>query len=164
LEAVTVPGWRARSAAFIRVLEVQVNQAKSDFRSFARAAAAALCVVGAVGCSDRPASNAGVPAASAPSAAAVVKGWGPTGTRRGEAVNRQPDGASAIWIGVAGVAADPATKVRFGDQHVSPATVSPELVTAAVPKAVIDTAGDYPVVIEEASGRRTSVGTFRVLP
>jgi hypothetical protein len=93
-----------------------------------------------------------------------VKGWGPTETRRGEAVNKQPDGASAIWIRVAGVAADPATKVRFGDQHVSPATVSPELVTAAVPKPVIDTAGDYPVVIEEVSGRRTNVGTFRVLP
>lgn len=141
-----------------------MNQGNSDYWPFGRAVIAALCLFGAVGCSDRPSSNASAPAASAPSAAPVVKGWGPTETRRGEAVNKQPDGASAIWIGVAGVAADPATKVRFGDRHDSPATVSAELVTAAVPKAVIDTAGDYAVVIEEGSGRRTSVGTFRVLP
>lgn len=140
-----------------------MNQGKSDFRSYGRGVAAALCVVGAVGCSDRPATTAGATAASAPSVAPVVKGWGPTETRRGEAVNRQPDGVSAIWIGVAGVAADAATKVRFGDQYLSPATVSPELVTAAVPKAVVNTAGDYLVVIEEASGRRTLVGTFKVL-
>jgi hypothetical protein len=61
------------------------------------------------------------------------------------------------------VAADPATKAPFGDQYVSPATVPPELVTTAVPTPVIETAGDYPVTAE-AAGRRTSLGTFRILP
>lgn len=122
------------------------------------------------GCSDQPtpgpqqAAPAAKSPAASPAQAVTIKDWGPRETKRGEAVNRQPDGASAIWIGATGVAADPATKVRFGDQHASPATVAPDLVTSAVPKAVIDTAGDYPVLIEEPSGRKTSVGTFRVLP
>lgn len=125
------------------------------------AAVAALLLAA---CSDRAPAPKAVASKQEVTQALTVSGWGPTETRRGEAVNKQPDGASAIWIGVAGVVADPATKVWFGDQHASPATVSPEVVTAAVPKAVIDTAGDYPVVIEEPSGRRTRVGTFKVLP
>lgn len=125
---------------------------------------AAVAALFLAACSDRAPAPKAVAAKQEATQALTVKGWGPTETRRGEGVNKQPDGASAIWIGVAGVSADPATKVRFGDQHVSPATVSPDLVTAAVPKGVIDTAGDYPVVIEEGSGRRTNVGTFRVVP
>lgn len=128
-------------------------------------AAAALVVLAS--CGDRPAqpgtaSKAAAPAASAP--ALQPQAWGPIETKRGQAVNKQPDGVSAIWIRVSGVAADPATKVKFGDRHASPATVTSELVTAAIPQVVIDTAGDYPVVIEEPSGRRTPVGTFRVVP
>ncbi len=141
-----------------------MNQSKSDFRSSERSAAAALCVIGAVGCRDRPASNASALAAFAPSPAPVVKSWCPTEVRGGEAVSGQPDGASAIWTGVADVAADTATKVRVGDQYVSPATVSRELVTTAAPKPVIDIAGDDPVVTAEAYGRRTNFGAFRVLP
>jgi hypothetical protein len=94
----------------------------------------------------------------------AVSTWGPTETKLGQAVNRQADGVSAIWIRVAGIQADPATRVTFGVQHASPATVTPELVTTAVPQAVIGSAGEYPVVIEEPNGRRTAVGTFRVQP
>ncbi len=133
-------------------------------------AAGLFCSLALFGCSDqpKPPSQPTAPATATPTATpaqpVAVKDWGPRETKRGEAVNRQPDGASAIWIGATGVMADPATKVRFGDQHASPATVAPDLVTTAVPKAVIDTAGDYPVVIEEPSGRKTTVGTFKVLP
>jgi len=133
-------------------------------------AAGLFCSVALIGCSDQPkspnqpsAAATGTPSAT-PAQTVSVKDWGPRETKRGEAVNRQPDGASAIWIGATGVTADPATKVRFGEQHASPATVAPDLVTSAVPKAVIDAAGDYPVVIEEPSGRKTTVGTFKVLP
>lgn len=132
---------------------------------------AALCVAAAgllvSACGDRaggpatPSAAKAPPAATAP-AALAVKSWGPEETKRGQAVNVQPDGSSAIWIAVSGVAADPATKVRFGNQDGAAASVTHDLVTAAVPKSVIDNAGDYTVVIEEPSGRRTSVGTFRV--
>lgn len=133
-------------------------------------AAGLFCSLALIGCSDQPkpgtqqAAPAAKSAEAAPAQAVTIKDWGPRETKRGETVNRQPDGASAIWIGATGVMADPATKVRFGDQHASPATVAPDLVTTAVPKAVIDTAGDYPVVIEEPSGRKTTVGTFKVVP
>jgi hypothetical protein len=137
---------------------------KSGTAAVWKLAVAGLMAAAVSGCSDRPAQ----PGKSAEKATAAptltVKDWGPRETKRGQAVNKQPDGASAIWIGVSGVSADPATKVKFGDTYSSPATVTPDLVTAAVPKGVIDTAGDYPVVIEELSGRRTTVGTFRVLP
>lgn len=133
-------------------------------------AAGLFSLAALIGCSDQPKPATIQPSApvgttaAPPAQTVVVKDWGPRETKRGEAVNRQPDGVSAIWIGAAGVMADPATKVRFGDQHASPGTVAPDLVTTAVPKAVIDTAGDYLVVIEEPSGRKTTVGTFKVLP
>lgn len=117
-------------------------------------------------CSDRPAQTATQPS-TPPAAAPValqVQSWGPSETKRGAAVNRQADGASAIWIRVGGVTADPVTRVTFGAQNASAATVTPDLVTAAVPRAVIDNAGEYPVVIEEPNGRRTTVGTFKVTP
>jgi hypothetical protein len=138
--------------------------------TFLTALAATALVAFLNACSDQPkpepqqAAPAPKSPAASPAQSATIKDWGPRETKRGEAVNRQPDGESAIWIGATGVAADPATKVRFGDRHAAPATVAPDLVTSAVPKEVIDTVGDYPVVIEEPSGRKTSVGTFRVLP
>lgn len=134
------------------------------------ALAGAVAVAVLTACSDqpKPGTQQTAPAhnssAVAPAQAITIKDWGPRETKRGEAVNRQPDGSSAIWIGASGVTADPATKVRLGDQHTSPATVAPDLVTITVPQPVINTVGDYPVVIEEPSGRKTAVGTFKVLP
>jgi hypothetical protein len=132
-------------------------------------AAGLFCSVALIGCSDQPktpnqpsAAATGTPSAT-PAQTVSVKDWGPRETKRGEAVNRQPDGSSAIWIGVIGVAPEGA-KVRFGDQQVSDATVMSDLVTAPVPRPVIDMPGDYQVVIEEPSGRRTSVGVFKVTP
>lgn len=125
---------------------------------------AAVAVLFLAACQERtPAPKAVAPTVEAPRAV-TVKDWGPREAKRGQTVNRQPDGSSAIWIAVTGIAVDPATKVIFGGKHASPAAVAPDGVTAVVPKAVIDTAGDHEVVIEEPGGRRINVGTFRVLP
>lgn len=93
-----------------------------------------------------------------------VSDWGPKEIKVGVPANPQPDGVSAIWIGVKGVTNDPKTVIKYADKTIVPAAVQPELVTAPVPKEIIDNAGEYSVVIEEPSGRHTMVGTLKVTP
>jgi hypothetical protein len=128
------------------------------------AVALAVAVVTVAGCGDRPAGNE--PAAQVPTGlpALRVAKWGPDQTTRGVPVNIQPDGGSAIWISVDGVANDPGTKVWYGRDVSTPAVVVPGLVTARIPGEVVDRVGEHEVTIEEPSGRRTAVGVFRVLP
>jgi len=102
-------------------------------------------------------------ATSAPAATVTVGEWGPQTTAVGAPVNVQADGSSAIWIQATGVAQDAATRVTFGSNAGENVVVAEKLVTVKVPKQVIDQAGSYPVVIEEPSGRKTTVGNFEVV-
>lgn len=126
------------------------------------ASAAAILVL--AGCSEKPVTDQRAEQAPTGLPALTVVKWGPEETKRGVSVNTQPDGGSALWISVDGVVNDPGTKVWYGRQVSTPAVVVPGLVTAIIPKDVVDQVGEYEVAIEEPSGRRTVVGVFRVLP
>lgn len=125
------------------------------------AISAFLALAYIAGCSDKPAQTPTAPASSSPLS---VVDWGPRDTRQGVPANPQPDGASAIWIRVKGIANDSRTVVKYDGRLAVSAVVQPDLVTAPVPKELIDRAGEYAVTIEEPSGRRTLVGNFKVLP
>lgn len=92
-----------------------------------------------------------------------VHDWGSQQTIAGQGVNVQPDGTSALWIKAEDIS-------RFGDVYAyfgahrarRPAIVSDSTLTTGIPPFVINHAGDYEVAIDEASGRRTHVGIFKV--
>lgn len=94
-----------------------------------------------------------------------VEDWGPRQTSVGQGVNTQPDGSSALWIQASNVSQIGDVYVEFsGLRAAGRATVADHLVTTGIAPEVIQKAGKYEVVIVEASGRRTGIGTFAVTP
>lgn len=90
--------------------------------------------------------------------------WGPQLGVAGEGINVQPNGDSAIWIQAKNISGFGDVRVEFGDYiSETPATVMPEVVTTSLPTHVVNTPGEYPVTIIEASGRKTLIGTLAVL-
>lgn len=95
---------------------------------------------------------------------AEIADWGSKETTRGHAVNRQPDGSSAIWVRATntfGRLQEPL--FYFGETPArSHATAAGNLLTSQIPESVIWNAGDYPVRIVDASGTTIHVGIFKV--
>jgi FkbM family methyltransferase len=91
--------------------------------------------------------------------------WGAKETIAGHAVNRQPNGSSAIWIRARNIIKSEGIYLYFGDQRaVGTATVSDDLLTSDIPATVIQEAGEYSIRIVEPSGRETRIGVFIVRP
>jgi hypothetical protein len=92
-----------------------------------------------------------------------VEDWGAKETRRGQAVNRQPDGSSALWIRAKNISQLGDVYLQFGEHLTrAPATVTGDLITSEIPEVVIQTVGVYPVTIVESSGRTSRLGSFFV--
>lgn len=92
----------------------------------------------------------------------VIKDWGAKETKKGQAVNLQPDGSSALWVRASNVSKLGDVLFEFGAHRAAPATLNDDLITSEIPKIVIQTSGKYQVRILESSGRQTVVGTFVV--
>ena len=98
-----------------------------------------------------------------PAAELKLGNWGPQETPAGTPFNQQPNGKSGLWIEVTGLDLNAGAQVMFGDQPLDDVTVSDKLVTAAIPPALLQAAGDRKVVvIENGSKRQLPVGTFKV--
>ena len=92
-----------------------------------------------------------------------VEDWGEKETRKGQAVNCQPDGSSALWIRAKNVSPFGDVYILFGEHQTrTRATVVDDLITCEIPEIVVHTVGSYPVIIKEASGRCSQIGTFIV--
>lgn len=92
-----------------------------------------------------------------------VLDWGSKDTKKGVAVNCQPDGSSAIWIRVKSKVELGVTFIQFGD-FIPPvlAFVDGFLITTEIPSNVINNDGEYAITIVGTGGRVTNVGTFFV--
>ncbi|WP_219210848.1 acyltransferase family protein [Variovorax boronicumulans] len=100
-----------------------------------------------------------------PLEAVSVKNWGPRDTRVGRGANVQPNGASVLWMQVENVSRFGEVLVYFGEQGLKRvASVGDKVLTVDIPPEVIGKAGQYALVLEEASGRRTRIGVFSVSP
>jgi FkbM family methyltransferase len=89
--------------------------------------------------------------------------WGATETQKGQSVNRQADGSSAIWVHFKHAWHSHESHFYFGEHRVRfRATVAGNLVTSHIPESVIQNVGDYPVRIVDSCGRTIHVGTFKV--
>jgi FkbM family methyltransferase len=92
-----------------------------------------------------------------------IHDWGDKQTVVGKPVNRQSDGSSALWIRLENISVIGEVYVHFGEHRArGKATLLENVITTDIPQAVIRSAGGYPVVIAESSGRRTPVGIFFV--
>lgn len=91
--------------------------------------------------------------------------WGPQETTVGKPFNLQPDGKSSFFVRVTGLNIGSGVQVLFGDKELENPVVSDKLVAAAVPNSLIEQPGDRAIVlVEGATKRRVTVGTFKVLP
>lgn len=126
--------------------------------------ASLFAAVTLVACSPRPGEPA-TPTANVQSPLAELKfgDWGPKEATQGVGANVQPDGVTGVWIMATGVSRDPATRVTVGGVPAIGPVFNAGHLTIGIPKAVIDKAGDYELVIEEP-GRSTTVGVFKVRP
>lgn len=123
----------------------------------------ALAALTLTGCNDNSAEQAKPQAATKPAAELKLGNWGPQETPAGTPFNQQPNGKSGLWIEVTGLDLTAGAQVVFGDQPLDDVTVSDKLVTAAIPPALLQAAGDRKVVvIENGSKRQLPVGTFKV--
>ena len=123
----------------------------------------ALAALTLTGCNDNSAEQAKPQAAAKPAAELKLGNWGPQETPAGTPFNQQPNGKSGLWIEVTGLDLNAGAQVMFGDQPLDDVTVSDKLVTAAIPPALLQAAGDRKVVvIENGSKRQLPVGTFKV--
>ena len=123
----------------------------------------ALAALTLTGCNDNSAEQAKPQAATKPAAELKLGNWGPQETPAGTPFNQQPNGKSGLWIEVTGLDLNAGAQVMFGDQPLDDVTVSDKLVTAAIPPALLQAAGDRKVVvIENGSKRQLPVGTFKV--
>ena len=123
----------------------------------------ALAALTLTGCNDNSAEQAKPQAAAKPAAELKLGNWGPQETPAGTPFNQQPNGKSGLWIEVTGLDLTAGAQVVFGDQPLDDVTVSDKLVTAAIPPALLQAAGDRKVVvIENGSKRQLPVGTFKV--
>ena len=124
----------------------------------------ALAMLGMVGCSDKPADVASQGAAK-PGAEIKVDSWGPQEVLAGGSFNVQPNGKSAIWIKATGQSPSAGIQVLLGDKPLDEIFASEQLVTGAVPGAMLEQPGDLTLVlVEAATKRKVTVGTFKVLP
>jgi hypothetical protein len=79
--------------------------------------------------------------------------------------NVQPNGQSAMWISVSGLARSPSNYVKFGSTKIAELNNEPFGVTFVVPAESYESPGDKRITIFEAeTGRTIDVGTFKVLP
>jgi hypothetical protein len=129
-------------------------------------------LLGAAGCSDNkpvatatPNSEKATPGSAVSLSEIKVGNWGPQETIAGTPFNVQPTGKSAVWIQVTGLNISGGMQVLFGDKQLEDVSASDQIVTGAVPNALIEQPGDRSIVlIEGATNRKVTVGTFRVLP
>ncbi len=94
-----------------------------------------------------------------------IEDWGDRMTTRGQAVNRQPDGSSMIWIRALGLEQLHDICVQFG-VHVTSAIhrTNDAFMVSEVPEIVIHTVGTFPVHILSSNEDPVYVGTFNVHP
>lgn len=140
-------------------------------RTFAKLLFPLALLTGLSACGDAPPPPA---PAAAPAAAPAfnpainlqVVGWGPQTANVGaEVPNKQPDGQMGLWIKVNSTEGLGEAQVLFGGQAAEKIVVTPDLITAAIPPAWINAAGDKTVEIKQVGSQKTfAVGTLKVLP
>lgn len=114
--------------------------------------------------STLPLGGCGQPS-SEKSAGVVVESWGPKQTVEGKGFNIQPGGESAMWIKATGLPDGRAYKVKIGDFEAQPVRRTASGVGTAVPAALLTSVGSHRVMLlDDATGAETLVGTFEVLP